>query len=150
MIAMTAECLCSIAQAWEKVVVQRIASVSEAIGLHSHSCVEVCMHSSRIGRRVVMGLGMAAIVSVAAIGTVAARTAPPTIGRAIDFSDEGCFSLFDSHIRNDCKRNLPVCSTVSGAQTLTLSGVFLYSRGRMYVACSMLPGSVINTLNWNP
>jgi hypothetical protein len=155
------------------------------------------MHISRIGRRVSIVLGIAGLVSLVAIGTVAARSAPPDMGRGVDFSEEHCFSLFFSHVRNDCpephnyempltvdnaggktvtvnvfsptgianevcceavatdeavqfqSRSNRVCTNALGTQTLTLTGSQVPGRGRMFASCTLLPGGVINTLNWN-
>jgi hypothetical protein len=156
---------------------------------------EPCMHISRIKQRLLITLGIAGIVSLAAIGSIAARSAPPSIGRGLDFSEEPCFRLFFSQVRNICAeahtyemplnidnagaktvavnvfsgttngvcceavatdepvafqfRSQRVCTNVAGTQTLTLTGAQVPSRGRMFVACTLQPGGVINTLNWN-
>jgi hypothetical protein len=146
-------------------------------------------------QRAFMVAGVAGLISIAAIGSVAARTAPPSIGRAVSFGNEGCFHLFFSRVLNACAapadyeiplntdnagsktvgvnvhsnglngvccdavgtderlefqfRSVRVCTNLTGNQTLTLTGGSIPSRGRMFVGCTLQPGGIINTVNWN-
>jgi hypothetical protein len=150
------------------------------------------MRMRRFGRA---ALGITGLISLAMVSSVAARSAPPSIGRAVDFADEGCLRLFFSEVRNACSfeldyemplqvdtsgaktvsvnvssggpdgvcceavatdervdtqdRSVRVCTNAAGKQTLTLTGASVPSRGRLFAACTLQPGGVINTLNWN-
>lgn len=56
-------------------------------------------------RNVVKGIVFSVLIAgltLAALGSASARTVPPDVGRAINFSDEGCFSLWYSAVTNNC------------------------------------------------
>lgn len=115
---MTAACLWRFVGAWQNDT-EAIATMSGAIR-PVHPKEDRYVHDSRT-----QVLSIAAMVSLAAIGTVAARSAPPDIGRGVDFSEEHCFSLFFSHVRNDCGElhnyEMPLTMDNSGSKTVAVN-----------------------------